>query len=310
MWKSNLSNTIVFLCGFFYACIVSAATPAVSVNSLPAQYTNIGAGQQVVPATTNAKAKSIAEHLKQTILTIKQRPQAKSVSGQKIRLSARLSRKSAQKIHYSMRKDGSVRQMKGGILESHAITPRIRADEQSYQLTARSFLRRYQHSLGIKNPDKELTLQKQQMDDLGRSHLKYEQRYQGLPVWPADIIVHFASGGYVDLMNGAYAPTPRKLLSTKPRVTDLEAQEIASKSLQPSITNVDQAAKLIYYYDGRKHKLAWKVHVKQNMDERRLLIVDAISGNVLLNYNEVMTAGVSGSGVDLLNQNQTLQINF
>ncbi len=308
MWKSDLRNALVFLFGMLNACLVSAAIPGVSVNPLPAQNTTIGVGHQVAPVITDARSKSIAQRLKQTIQTIKQQPQAKSVRGQNIKPNTRLSRKSVQKIHYSKRKDGSVRQMKGGILESHVITPRVRPDEHSYALTARAFLRRYQPSLGIKNPDKELTLQKQQMDDLGRSHLKYEQRYQGLPVWPADIIVHFSPAGFVDLMNGAYAPTPRKLLSTKPRVSELEAQEMASKSLLPRLLTVDPVVKLIFYYDGSKHKLAWKVRVNNNMNERWRVIIDAISGKELLKYNEVTTAGVSGAGVDLLNQNQTLQL--
>jgi Zn-dependent metalloprotease len=53
-------------------------------------------------------------------------------------------------------------------------------------------------------------------DQLGRRHLRFDQQYRGVPVWPARALVHFDPHGNVDLMNGAYVPTP--VGETTPRI--------------------------------------------------------------------------------------------
>lgn len=198
--------------------------------------------------------------------------------------------------------------MRGGILEPTASGQNGRSKDQRNDATAKNFLRRNRRVLGIKNPDKELFLLKQHSDQLGRAHLKYGQRYQGLSVWPSDIVVHFAPQGHVDLMNGAYAPTPRKPLSLASRISKKEAETIVLSAIESPSSKVDESSELIFYYTRQSHQLAWKMKVKVSLNTRWLVIVDAISGDVLLKYNEIMELGTSGSGVDLLNQNQNIQL--
>lgn len=78
--------------------------------------------------------------------------------------------------------------------------------------TARNFLRSRRSNLRIQDPDTELSLSDYRTDALNRRHLRFRQQYQGLPVWPAELNVHLDAAGNVDLMNGAFIPTPRRLV--------------------------------------------------------------------------------------------------
>jgi len=103
---------------------------------------------------------------------------------------------------------GTPAQIKGAILERavSGITPGRERDEK----TARAFLRSGRDLLQMDDPDSELKLIRHQTDLLNRSHLRFSQTCQGLPVWPAELIVHLNPDGDVCLINGAFVPTPRK----------------------------------------------------------------------------------------------------
>jgi hypothetical protein len=78
----------------------------------------------------------------------------------------------------------------------------------SHERTAREFLSDHRTLLRLADPDNELDLVRNERDALGYQHLRFKQQYRGLAVWPAELNVHFDPDGNVDLLEGAYAPTP------------------------------------------------------------------------------------------------------
>ena len=312
--QRQLGKTTYFLFCFFYASIAWAdkadITTIIEVNPLPSLQSTATASPTSAPLAVDPRIKDITERIQKNIQLLNQPHTAKSTSRSPShsRLTKSITGKPPQEIQVSTRADGSVRQIKGGVLEPPVINQNARSKNQRNDLTARSFLRRHRRILGVNNPDKELYLVKQNSDELGRDHLKYGQRYKGLTVWPSDIIVHIAPQGHVDLMNGAYAPTPRKPPSLTPRVNEAQVKATALSSIAPFKSSIEEAPELIFYYSQQTHRLAWKTKVKVNIKERWVIIVDAISGHILLKFNEVMEVEAEGSGIDLLNQNQSLQL--
>lgn len=310
--KRNLNKTVIFFIGFLSSTMVWADKPdittSVQVKPLPTVQSTSASDKTPISLSADPRTRKIAESVQQNLQTLKQQRTKKNRAENNPRIAKAANRNSSKNIKVSSRSDGSIRQMRGGILEPAATDQVARSKKQRNEVTAKNFLRRNRRVLGIKSPDKELYLLKQHSDRLGRTHLKYGQRYQGLPVWPSDIVVHFAPQGHVDLMNGAYAPTPRKPLSLATRTSLEEAKTIGLSSIDAPRATFAEPAELIFYYTGQTHQLAWKMKIKASIDARWLVIVDAISGDVLLKYNEIMQLGTSGSGVDLLNQNQSLQL--
>lgn len=306
--KHPLSNIILYLSGFLSttAWADQQTMSAVQIKPLPT-YSALSPGLPAASLVNSPQAEKIGAKISQNLLAISQ-PTSQKSRALKRQKMVRKARNPQSSMQISSRADGSVRQIKGGILEPAIENQTTRSRAQRHLLTATRFLRRNRLVLGIKNPEKELSLQTEKTDTLGRAHLKYSQRYQGLPVWPADIIVHLSPEGHVDLMNGAYAPTPRKLMSVKARVSQADAKKFALATVAPAKSSIKKVPELIFYYTGNTHKLAWKITIKENSQARWQVIVDAISGDVLLKYNEIMSQGVSGAGVDLLNQFQNLQL--
>ena len=177
---------------------------------------------------------------------------------------------------------GTPRQIKGAVLQS------VQAGSDPPLTTARTFLRTNCDLLRLNDPNAELVLTRRRTDELGRTHLRFRQQYQGLPVWPADIIVHLNPAGQVDVMNGAFVPTPKDL-STIPVIDEATAVEYARTGLTDGAEAEVTASELIIYAPGdTPPRLAWKLKLAIGLTAQWVVVIDAINGDELTAYNQVM----------------------
>jgi Zn-dependent metalloprotease len=177
-------------------------------------------------------------------------------------------------------------------------------DEQ----TARAFLRKNRGVLRLDDPDREMVLDRRDTDDLGRRHLRFSQTHLGLPVWPADLIVHIDPRGNVDVVNGAFIPTPRRVPAV-PVVDADQATATARGRVPDGEAATLGAPELIVYGPGhRPARLAWKLALAGSAASHWVVVVDALTGGVLTAFNDVHHAGVPGSGVDLFGVGRTLNV--
>ena len=181
---------------------------------------------------------------------------------------------------------GTPRQIKGAVLQQaqHGIS----AVGDSHLTTARTFLRTNCDLLRLDDPNAELVLVRRHTDELNRTHLRFRQQYQGVPVWPADIIVHLNPAGQVDLMNGAFVPTPKNL-STTPTLDEATAVEYARTGLTDGDKAEVTSSELIIYAPGdTPPRLAWKLELAIGLASHWLVVIDAVNGDELTAYNQVM----------------------
>ena len=201
---------------------------------------------------------------------------------------------------------GTPRQIKGEVLQQaqHGIG----AGSDPQLTTARTFLRTNCDLLRLDDPHAELVLVHKNTDELGRTHLRFQQEYQGVPVWPADIIVHLSPEGHVDVMNGAFVPTPKKL-GTVPVLDEADAAEYARTGLTDGAEAEVTASELIIYAPGdTPPRLAWKLELAIDLTSRWLVVIDAVNGAELTAYSLVMHQQVAGSGVDLFGRTRRLNV--
>ncbi|HHK60423.1 MAG TPA: M4 family peptidase, partial [Desulfobacterales bacterium] len=77
----------------------------------------------------------------------------------------------------------------------------------------------------------------------------------------------------------------------------------------PAATPVDEPELIIYMPpEGGALRLAWKTRVRLALDTVLLTVIDAATGAVLTQYNEVTRANVQGSGTDLTGQKRTINV--
>ena len=197
---------------------------------------------------------------------------------------------------------GTPRQIKGEVLQS------AQAGSDPPLTTARTFLRTNCDLLRLDDPHAELTLTRRHTDELGRTHLRFQQQYQGVPVWPADVIVHLNPEGHVDVMNGAFVPTPKKL-GTAPVLDEADAAEYARTGLTDGAEAEVTASELIIYAPGdTPPRLAWKLELAIDLTSRWLVVIDAVNGAELTAYSLVMHQNIAGSGVDLFGRTRRLNV--
>ena len=181
---------------------------------------------------------------------------------------------------------GTPMQMKANVLTQaqRSFLPGI-ADHQA---TAQAFLQANRDLLRLEDPYAELELTRSHTDELGRTHLRFHQQYQGLPVWPADVIVHLNPAGQVDVMNGAFVPTPTGL-STTPALDEATAVEYARTGLTDGAEAEVAASELIIYAPGdTPPRLAWKLELAIGLTAQWVVVIDAENGDELTAYNQVM----------------------
>ena len=173
--------------------------------------------------------------------------------------------------------------------------------------TARRFLRRNRLLLRLDDPDVELRLERKERDTLGRRHLRFGQLHGRLTVWPSELIVHLDPSGNVDLVNGAYVPSPRRI-PAKPVVTADRAIGTARTELGFDKGKSSPPELIVYAPLDRTARLAWKFDLSQGLLKHRTVVVDALNGRLLTSFSRVHHANVQGSGIDVLGERRTLNV--
>lgn len=206
-------------------------------------------------------------------------------------------------VTISWRSNGTPLQIRG---EQALQASRSHAISASAIDTAREFLRDNRGVLKLMDPDRELVVTDRSVDNLGRTQIRFDQVHEGLTVWPSEVIVHLDARGNVDLLDGAYVPTPRRmrtlpLLSSQHAITKARGTECAGAA-----TSVPEL--VILARDERRPRLAWKLTVHESLTKRWLTVVDAMNGAVLERFNTIETAKTTGSGRDLRGQTRSLNL--
>ena len=260
---------------------------------------------------SDPQTQAIAERLRER-LSVRQAAQHRkatlaAMSAEQARTFAALEKQTQTAVEIRLRPTtGTPMQIASSMLQPNVTdgVPGLDRDEK----TARTFLRAHGNLLRLDSPDQELTLAHHEVDHLQRGHLRFSQQYRNLPVWPAEVIVHLNPKGQVDVVDGAFIPTPRKLV-TDP-VISTQAASTRTRTLVPggASATVSDPELIVYAPVEMAPHLAWKMEVEVSPTARWLVILDAINGTTLTVYNQVMDANVAGSGIDLFDATRPLNV--
>lgn len=161
----------------------------------------------------------------------------------------------------------------------------------------------------LSNPAQELAVRAVDAIDGTGYVVRLQQRFQGLPVWPGEIIGNVSEAGALTVITGSYIPTP-ELASTKPAIEEAAAIGVAQVNADfPAAAQgfTSQASLVVFGDKGHVPELAYHV-IMEGPGVRQSTFVSAVSGQVLLSYSEICDASATGSGVDLLGATRTLNV--
>jgi bacillolysin len=211
-----------------------------------------------------------------------------------------------------MRPIGTPRQIKveGKVKAQSKVlrTDRPLSENEAAELKVRQFLAKYRGHLRLDDPDSELRLSRSETDSLNWRHFRFQQYHRGLPVWPAEVLVHVDPEGGVDLVEGAFIPTPRNV-GVVPQLTEEEAVAAARAHMAVGVeVEATRPELIIYGAIDRPARLAWKLEMNISLAAQYVVVVDALNGEVLTAVNTVAAANVSGAGLDLLGVARPLNV--
>ncbi len=185
--------------------------------------------------------------------------------------------------------------IKGKVNTDNFIMPR---ESTATETKSYAYLDAIKDILQVEQPLKEFKISKINRDRKGYQHIRFQQRYKGLKVHGAEIILH-EKGDEIRLMNGHPYPTP-KLETLQPGLSEQQAldQTLRHLATQTSIKNYDpqlsahpfSETELLIYHPERNPtdaRLAWKVNITPNLSSHWTYFIDAHSGEMLSFYDEV-----------------------
>lgn len=189
-----------------------------------------------------------------------------------------------------------------GTDQTHTIAqPSVLPADARPEAAARGFLAQYGQLFGLQNPADDLSVMKEKILDNGRAFVRFQQRYQSIPVFGGELIVQTNAGQDIISVNGE--PLPDLKLDARPAVTAETARQAALakvagdyhltvdqlKAAQPELWIYNPA--LLGNPGARVSTLVWRTEVTpiELFPLRELVLIDAHLGVVVLNFNQIDT---------------------
>ncbi len=177
---------------------------------------------------------------------------------------------------------------------------------------AMALAQRFAPEFGLQNPERNLSEMKSEHSPDGRWTVRYQQKYQGIPVMGGELIVSTNEQGDLYSMNGEVSPGLS--LSTRPTIDIVQARETAlqavAKWYEKNANDFTTTEPELWFYDEsllqsstRPVELVWRMEVTPldtGMPVRELVLVDAQRGNISLHFNQIDTAWTSTKQADII----------
>jgi Zn-dependent metalloprotease len=158
-----------------------------------------------------------------------------------------------------------------------------------FDAIALSFLAFYASAFRLDDPQNELVVRSTKSDDLGFTHVKFEQYFRDLSVPGAELIIHLDRANRVYLVNGSYIPTPRSVNMT-PAFGQKRARQIAAAQIDARSACSECPCDLVIFAQrGHPPRLAYRVFLALRLTEGWELMLDAQSGALLRKLPTVLS---------------------
>ncbi|MEE9438662.1 MAG: M4 family metallopeptidase [Saprospiraceae bacterium] len=159
---------------------------------------------------------------------------------------------------------------------------------------AYNFLENAKGLMKINNPQDEFELLDTQIDDIGMTHIKLQQMYNGIPVYGAEIIYHQTEK--TQFVNGRYKATPASI-STIPSLSILDSEMRVTSDIgaikeiesdKYGLFNFEKInTDLVVYYNNDVATLAYHTTIYKNIINRWEYFIDAQTGAVLSKHSSI-----------------------
>lgn len=213
-----------------------------------------------------------------------------------------LSQQTATDTRVSYHRETGLLRFLGASPEAPIKQPTQLGKSVSREGAARAFLQTYGQLFGVENQREQLKTMREEIEENGRSTLRFQQHHQGVPVIAGELIVQLAANKDVIAISGELLPNIT--LDTKTAVTSANASTVARhqiaavhnlstdqlNSSQPKLSIFNPA---IFGGSGPQiDTLVWQIEITpvDLFPIREFVLVDAQQGHIVLHFNQIHTA--------------------
>ncbi len=175
------------------------------------------------------------------------------------------------------------------------------ATQATPEQAARQFLATYGRLFGLTDQANQLTAMRTKLADHGRSFVRFQQVYQGIPVMGGELIVQVDAGKNVRSANGEVLP--HLVVDVVPTIDAEAARQTAlakvAKDYGLSVADLTTTQPELWVYNPillggpglRFNALVWRMDVepRELLPIRELVLIDAHLGAVALHFNQIDT---------------------
>lgn len=166
----------------------------------------------------------------------------------------------------------------------------------------------------VKEFDKEFSKVKENKDELGFTHVKLNQKVNGIPVYGGDIIMHFNSQGDISSVSGEYVKKAKeakldKIIRNKNEIIEVGKEFVIANfaAEDPEIT-AD-----LYWYEFKETFIpTYVLDISYLYPEagRWKVFVNAYDGTILEKYNNLKTNSVVGTGTGYIKDTKNINLDL
>jgi thermolysin len=151
----------------------------------------------------------------------------------------------------------------------------------------------------IRNPEQEMKLKEIGTDIVGNKHVRFQQMYQGIPVFGRELIVHITPENIVKGVNGKL--TPIKELKELPSTPTISAADAINSVINHDTKNkketIYHAPEQVFLNENENPRLVWHITIEgvdRDLDGKEKparweYFVDSLSGEIVWRYNNEQT---------------------
>lgn len=140
----------------------------------------------------------------------------------------------------------------------------------------------------------------------GRRHLRFAQLHNGVPVWGGELVVQTASQGLVSVFGTFYQGID---LDTRAAVSPQDADRLARGQEGVPFGREGRPELVVLPVAGGRYALAYKVRVRRPGFDLRLLFIDAQTGAIVEDRNDLKTESAVGAGTGVLGDRKKVSAN-
>ncbi len=144
----------------------------------------------------------------------------------------------------------------------------------------------------------------------GKTHVRYDRTYRGLPVVGGDLVVHRSATGVIRYVDWGSRADLSALRSINPSIAASAALRAAQRTSQ--LSRVAEAPSLAVWAVGKAPHLAWRTTVagmRAGDPARDAVYVDARTGGTLAHWSELQTSDAAGTGHSMYSGDVTIHTN-